>query len=81
MPNEGQARQRRIEKMQQELAQIQGFIADCEKIRQVLSNPNLDLVYVDALNMTLQNVQGMKKKAHEKGVQLHEELKMLRATQ
>jgi hypothetical protein len=78
LPQEGQARQRRLERLQTEMALIQAFVADCDRITYGIRGLELELEFPDARAMVLAHLDEMKKKAQRKEHEVRNELLFLR---
>ena len=79
LPNEGQARKARIERLQKEMSLIQAFVTDCGRLAYAIQSMEMELEYPDARNMVLANIDQMKKKAMAKSQEVFKELTFLRA--
>lgn len=78
LPNEGEARRRRIDRMERELNECADFVADCDRYADAVRDTML--VRSDVRVIMGAHLAKLRAKAVERGRALHAELKAIRPT-
>jgi hypothetical protein len=77
LPTKGQARQRRMDKMQRELNEIQSFVNDCDRYADAVRD--VSLVGQEVRILMSARLAKLRRRAVERGQQIHGELQFLRS--
>lgn len=78
LPNEGAARRRRIERMERELNDCAEFVNDCDRYSEAVRD--VRLVGGDLRPMMDAHLARLRRRAVDRGRELHAELKLIRPT-
>lgn len=77
LPTKGQARQRRIKKMEEQLNDIAEFINDCDRWTE--QTREIHLIGKDVRIMMNEHLAGLRKRAKDKGREINNELQFVRS--